>query len=66
MFGYGKASLFGDLEKARETINSINPTEIQKWMQRLPKTVVEKEAADIIVLVFVVERLKEVQDEVLS
>ncbi|WP_456469067.1 hypothetical protein [Archaeoglobus sp.] len=60
MFGYGKASLFGDLEKAREAVNSIKPSELQKWMQRLPKAVVEKEAADVIVLVFVVERLKEV------
>ena len=62
MFGYGRPNLFSDLESVREAIDSIDNSELQNWLQRLPETVVEKEPADVLVLVFVVERLKEVRE----
>ncbi len=62
MFGYGRPNLFSDLESVREAIDSIDNSELQNWLQRLPETVVEKEPADVLVLVFVIERLREVRE----
>jgi|GEM_PF-5229993 hypothetical protein len=62
MFGYTKPGLFPDLESIREAIDSVNTAELQNWMQQLPETVVEKEPADVLVLVFVIERLREVRE----
>jgi len=60
MFGYSKARLFGDVEAVRREIESTE--ELQEWMQGLPEIAVEKEPADVLVLVFVIERLREVRE----
>ncbi len=52
--------MFPDLESIREAIDSVNTAELQNWLQHLPETVVEKEPADVLVLVFVIEWLREV------
>ncbi|WP_202320764.1 hypothetical protein [Archaeoglobus neptunius] len=48
------------MEKARDAIESIEPSELHNWIKQLPEIVAEKERAETLVLVFVVERLKEV------
>lgn len=55
MFGYSKARLFGDVETVRREIESTE--ELQNWLQQLPEIAVEKEPADVLVVVFVIERL---------
>ena len=62
MFGYGKARLFGDVETVRREIESTE--ELQEWMQGLPEIAVEKEPADVLVVVFVVERMNTENTEV--
>ena len=57
MFGYGKARLFGDVEAVRREIESTE--ELQNWLQQLPEIVLEKEPADVLVVVFVVERVSD-------
>ncbi len=58
MSGYGKARLFDGVETVREAIDSIEAVEIENWLHQLPEIAAEKEPADVLVLVFVVERLK--------
>lgn len=57
MFGYNKARLFGDVEAVRREIESTE--ELQNWLQQLPEIVLEKEPADVLVVVFVVERVSD-------
>ena len=57
MFGYGKARLFGDVEAVRREIEDTK--ELREWMQGLPEIAVEKEPADVLVVVFVVERVSD-------
>ncbi|WP_456467933.1 hypothetical protein [Archaeoglobus sp.] len=57
MFGYSKARLFGDVEAVRREIESTE--ELREWMQGLPEIAVEKEPADVLVVVFVVERVSD-------
>jgi len=57
MFGYSKARLFGDVEAVRREIE--NTKELREWMHGLPEIAVEKEPADVLVLVFVVERMND-------
>ncbi|KUJ94129.1 MAG: hypothetical protein XD40_0723 [Archaeoglobus fulgidus] len=55
MFGYGKARLFDGVEAVKREIESAE--ELQEWMQGLPEIVLEKESADVLVVVFVVEKI---------
>ena len=57
MFGYNKTQLFGDVEVIRRGIKSTK--ELREWMQGLPEIAVEKEPADVLVVVFVVERVSD-------
>ena len=64
MFGYGKSRLFGDVEAVRREIESAEETELQEWMQGLPEIALEREPADVLVVVFVVERVSTENSEV--
>lgn len=57
MSGYGKARLFDGVEAVRGEIESAE--ELQEWIQGLPEIVLKKESADVLVVVFVVERMSD-------
>ena len=57
MFGYSKARLFGDVEDIRREIESTE--KLQNWLHQLPEIAVEKEPADVLVVVFVVEKMND-------
>jgi hypothetical protein len=59
MLGYGKTILL-DLSGIREVLSSME-TELQSWLKNIPEVAAEKESAEVLVLVFVVEKIREVR-----